>query len=82
MEMTRKQMLLIRQALDSYHNELLEKRVILNIRSCKDGVLGEEAGKEYEQVKARISEVENLDNMILDLLLREDEPGICLRRQC
>lgn len=82
MEMSRKQMLLIRQALDSYHNELLEKKIILNIRSSKSGVLGEEAGKEYEQVKARISEVENLDNMILDLLLREDEPGICLRRQC
>lgn len=41
-------------------------------RKYRAGILSEEYELLYAEIKARLAETESLDNMILDLLLRDE----------
>lgn len=71
MEMSRKHLLLIKAALNSYINELLDRKDMIERRRCRAGVLSEEYELMLKEAEAELSETEVLDRMIGDLLLKD-----------
>ena len=70
MEMSRKHLLLIKDALGSYTNELLDRKDMIERRKYRDGILSEEYELLFREIEAKLSETEALDSLIGDLLLR------------
>lgn len=64
-------MLLIKDALGSYTNELLDKKDMIERRKFRAGILSEEYELLFREIEARLSETEALDSLIGDLLLRD-----------
>lgn len=71
MEMSRKHLLLIKDALNSHINELLDKKDMIERRKFRAGILSEEYELLFREIEARLSETEALDSLIGDLLLRD-----------
>ena len=71
MEMSRKHLLLIKAALNSHINELLDRKDMIERRRCRAGVLSEEYELMLKDAEAELSETEVLDRMIGDLLLKD-----------
>ena len=71
MEMSRKHLLLIKAALNSHINELLDRKDMIERRRCRAGILSEEYELMYKETEARLAETEALDRMIGDLLLKD-----------
>ena len=71
MEMSRKHLLLIKGALGSYTNELLDRKDMIERRKFRAGILSEEYELLFREIEARLSETEALDSLIGDLLLRD-----------
>lgn len=69
--MSRKHLLLIKAALNSYINELLDRKDMIERRRCRAGVLSEEYELMLKEAEAELSETEVLDRMIGDLLLKD-----------
>lgn len=72
MEMSRKHLLLIKDALNSHINELLDRKDMVERRKYRSGILSEEYELLYAEIEVRLAETKALDNMILDLLLRDE----------
>ncbi len=64
-------MLLIKDALNSHINELLDKKDMIERRKFRAGILSEEYELLFREIEARLSETEALDSLIGDLLLRD-----------
>ena len=64
-------MLLIKDALNSYINELLDRKDMIERRKFRAGILSEEYELLLREIEARLSETEALDSLIGDLLLRD-----------
>lgn len=64
-------MLLIKDALNSHINELLDQKYMIEIRKFRAGILSEEYELLFREIEARLSETEALDSLIGDLLLRD-----------
>ena len=71
MEIPRKHLLLIKDALGSYTNELLDRKDVIERRKYRDGILSEEYELLFREIEAKLSETEALDSLIGDLLLRD-----------
>lgn len=71
MEMSRKHLLLIKDALNSYINELLDRKDMIERRKFRAGILSEEYELLLREIEARLSETEAFDSLIGDLLLRD-----------
>lgn len=71
MEMSRKHLLLIKDALNSHINELLDQKDMIERRKFRAGILSEEYELLFREIEARLSETEALDSLIGDLLLRD-----------
>ena len=71
MEMSRKHLLLIRAALNSHINELLDRKDMIERRRCREDILSEEYDLLYRETEARLAETEAFDRMIGDLLLTD-----------
>ena len=71
MEMSRKHLLLIRAALNSHINELLDRKDMIERRKCRVGILSEEYDLLYRETEARLAETEAFDRMVGDLLLKD-----------
>lgn len=71
MEMSRKHLLLIKAALNSHINELLDRKDMIERRKCRAGILTEEYELLYRETEARLAETEAFDRMIGDLLLKD-----------
>lgn len=71
MEMSRKHLLLIREALNSHINELLDRKDMIERRKCRAGILSEEYDLLYRETEARLAETEAFDRMVGDLLLKD-----------
>ena len=71
MEMSRKLLLLIKDALNSHINELLDQKDMIERRKFRAGILSEEYELLFREIEARLSETEALDSLIGDLLLRD-----------
>lgn len=69
--MSRKHLLLIKAALNSHINELLDRKDMIERRRCRAGVLSEEYELMLKEAEAELSETEVLDRMIGDLLLKD-----------
>ena len=69
--MSRKHLLLIKAALNSHINELLDRKDMIERRRCRAGVLSEEYELMLKDAEAELSETEVLDRMIGDLLLKD-----------
>lgn len=68
--MSRKHLLLIKAALNSHINELLDRKDMIERRKCRAGILTEEYELLYRETEARLAETEAFDRMIGDLLLK------------
>ena len=64
-------MLLIKDALGSYTNELLDRKDMIERRKFRAGILSEEYELLLREIEARLSETEAFDSLIGDLLLRD-----------
>lgn len=64
-------MLLIKDALNSHINELLDKKDMIERRKFRAGILSEEYELLFREIEAKLSETEALDSLIGDLLLRD-----------
>lgn len=64
-------MLLIKDALNSHINELLDQKDMIERRKFRAGILSEEYELLFREIEARLSETEALDSLIGDLLLRD-----------
>ena len=64
-------MLLIIDALNSYINELLDRKDMIERRKFRAGILSEEYELLLREIEARLSETEAFDSLIGDLLLRD-----------
>ncbi len=64
-------MLLIKDALNSYINELLDRKDMIERRKFRAGILSEEYELLLREIEARLSETEAFDSLIGDLLLRD-----------
>ena len=71
MEMSRRHLLLIKAALNSHINELLDRKDMIERRKCRAGILTEEYELLYRETEARLAETEAFDRMIGDLLLKD-----------
>ena len=71
MKMSRKHLLLIKAALNSHINELLDRKDMIERRKCRAGILTEEYELLYRETEARLAETEAFDRMIGDLLLKD-----------
>lgn len=71
MEMSRKHLLLIKDALNSHINELLDRKDMIERRKYRNGILSEEYELLFIEIEAKLSETEALDSLIGDLLLRD-----------
>ena len=71
MEMSRKHLLLIKAALNSHINELLDRKDMIERRRCREGILAEEYDLLYRETEARLAETEAFDRMIGDMLLKD-----------
>lgn len=71
MEMSRKHLLLIKAALNSHINELLDRKDMIERRRFRAGALSEEYELMLKETEAELSETEALDRMIGDLLLKD-----------
>ena len=71
MEMSRKHLLLIKAALNSHFNELLDRKDMIERRKYRAGLLTEEYELLYRETEAELSETKALDRMIGDLLLKD-----------
>ena len=69
--MSRKHLLLIKAALNSHINELLDRKDMIERRRCREGILSEEYDLMHRETEAELSETEVLDRMIGDLLLKD-----------
>lgn len=69
--MSRKHLLLIKDALNSHLNELLDKKDMIERRKFRAGILSEEYELLFREIEAKLSETEALDRLIGDLLLRD-----------
>lgn len=69
--MSRKHLLLIREALNSHINELLDRKDMIERRKCRAGILSEEYDLLYRETEARLAETEAFDRMVGDLLLKD-----------
>lgn len=69
--MSRKHLLLIKDALNSYINELLDRKDMIERRKFRAGILSEEYELLLREIEARLSETEAFDSLIGDLLLRD-----------
>ena len=69
--MSRKHLLLIRAALNSHINELLDRKDMIERRRCREDILSEEYDLLYRETEARLAETEAFDRMIGDLLLKD-----------
>ena len=64
-------MLLIKDALNSHINELLDKKDMIERLKFRAGILSDEYELLFREIEARLSETEALDSLIGDLLLRD-----------
>lgn len=71
MEISRKHLLLIKAALNSLFNELLDRKDMIERRKYRAGLLTEEYELLYRETEAELSETKALDRMIGDLLLKD-----------
>ena len=71
MEMSRKHLLLIKAALNSHINELLDRKDMIERRRYRAGILSEEYELMRRETEAELSETEVLDRIVGDLLLRD-----------
>ena len=69
--MSRKHLLLIKGALNSHINELLDRKDMIERRKYRAGILSEEYELMLRETEAELSETEALDRMIGDLLLKD-----------
>ena len=69
--MSRKHLLLIKGALNSHINELLDRKDMIERRKYRAGILSEEYELMLRETEAGLSEAEALDRMIGDLLLKD-----------
>ena len=69
--MSRKYLLLIKAALNSHINELLDRKDMIERRRYRAGILSEEYELMRRETEAELSETEVLDRMVGDLLLRD-----------
>ena len=69
--MSRKHLLLIKAALNSHFNELLDRKDMIERRKYRAGLLTEEYELLYRETEAELSETKALDRMIGDLLLKD-----------
>lgn len=71
MEMSREDLLLIQNALNSHINELLDRKDMIERRRYRAGILSEEYELLNSDTEASLYKAKALDNKILDFLLRD-----------
>lgn len=71
MKMSREDLFLIKNALNSHINELLDRKDMIERRRRREGILSEEYELLNRDTEASLYKAKALDNKILDFLLRD-----------